>query len=81
MRVFATAPGDAIPVGSSDFSDAAFDPNKIDIFLNGQLVHSGTVTQVNAGERDYYVSSATSLKFCFTVEVDDVLDVIVFSAT
>ena len=75
------APGDAVPVGSSDFSDAAFDPNKIDIFLNGQLVHSGTVTQVNAGERDYYVSSATSLKFCFTVEVDDVLDVIVFSAT
>lgn len=74
-------PGDAVSVSSSDFSSASYDPDKIDIFLNGQLVHSGSVAQVNAGSRDYYVSSATSLKFSFRVQIDDILDVIVFSAS
>ena len=73
--------GNPVSVSSSDFSAASFDPNKIDIFLNGQLVHSGSVAQVTAGSRDYYISSATSLKFCFAVQVDDVLDVVVFSAS
>ena len=73
--------GSAITVGSSDFSAASYDPNKIDIFLNGQLVHSGSVSQVNAGDRDYYVSSSTSLKFAFKVQIDDILDVVVFSAS
>ena len=74
-------PGSNVPVASSDFSTAAYNPNKIDIFLNGQLVHSGSVAQVNAGSRDYYISSATSLKFCFKVQIDDILDVVVFAAT
>ena len=75
------SPGSAITVGSSDFSAASYDPDKIDIFLNGQLVHSGSVSQVNAGDRDYYVSSSTSLKFAFKVQIDDILDVVVFSAS
>jgi hypothetical protein len=73
--------GSPISVSSSDFSTALFDPNKIDIFLNGQLVHSGSVSQVNAGSRDYYISSATSLRFSFKIVVDDILDVVVFSAS
>lgn len=73
--------GSAVSVSSSDFSTALFDPNKIDIFLNGQLVHSGSVSQVNAGSRDYYISSSTSLRFSFKIVIDDILDVVVFSAS
>jgi hypothetical protein len=72
-------PGSPVAVSSSDFSAASYNPQKIDVFLNGQLVHSGSVSEVNAGSRDYYISSATSLKFSFKVVIHDVLDVIVFS--
>mgnify|MGYP003662447874 CR=1 FL=1 len=74
-------PGAPIAVGSSDFSAASYNPQKIDVYLNGQLVHSGSVSEVTAGSRDYYISSATSLKFSFRVVIHDVLDVIVFTAS
>ena len=73
------SPGSAIAVGSSDFSAASYDPDKIDIFVNGMLLHSGSSAQVTAGQRDYYVSSAASLKFSFKLDIDDVIDVVVFS--
>jgi hypothetical protein len=73
--------GVAVPVASSDFSDASYNPQKIDIFVNGLLIHSGSVTQVDAGDRDYYISSATSLKFAFEIQVQDVIDVVVFSVS
>ena len=47
--------------------------------LNGQLLHSGTTSQVNAGDRDYYVVPPSSLTFSFETRIDDVLDVIVYS--
>jgi len=75
------APNTSVPVSSSDFSDASYDPDKIDIFVNGMLVHSGTVGQIETGQRDYYVSSATSLKYSFGLKIGDVIDVIVFSVS
>jgi hypothetical protein len=75
------APSAAVPVSSSDFSDASYDPDKIDIFVNGMLVHSGTVGQIEAGQRDYYVSSATSLKYSFGLKIGDIIDVVVFSVS
>ena len=71
--------GSAISVSPSDFSTANYDSEKIDVFINGQLLHSGSNTQVTAGERDYYIDSASSLKFAFATRIDDVLDVIVYS--
>jgi hypothetical protein len=71
-------PLQSISVASSDFSDASYDPDLIDILLNGQLMHSGSVSEVTALERDYYVDSATSLKFAFTLEIDDIIDVVVY---
>ena len=73
--------GDAVSVSSSDFSAASYDPDKIDVFINGMLMHSGSVSQVEAGDRDYYVSSSTSLKFSFQLHIDDAIDVIVFSVS
>jgi|TARA_R110001599_G_scaffold59090_3_gene164060 hypothetical protein len=74
-----TVAGSSVSVSSSDFSTGNYNMNKIDIFLNGQLLHSGSLTQVSAAERDYYIDSASSLKFSFDVRIDDILDVVVFA--
>ena len=68
-----------ISVPSSDFSSANYSPDLIDINLNGQLLHSGTSIQVGNGERDYYLAGATSLKFSFRLEINDVIDVTVYN--
>ena len=67
-----------IPVVTSDFSTASYEPSLIDILLNGQLLHSGSSVQVADGDRDYYISSATSLKFAFSLHINDIIDVVVF---
>ena len=71
--------GDPVSVSPSDFSTANYDEEKIDIFVNGQLLHSGSSTQVSLSERDYYVDTATSLKFAFDIVIDDIIDVVIFA--
>ena len=73
--------GDAVSVSPSDFSTANYDEDKIDIFVNGQLLHSGSSSQVSLSERDYYVDNATSLKFAFDIVIDDIIDVIIFAVS
>ena len=69
-----------VPVSSTNFATVSYDIGLIDVLLNGQLLHSGTAAQVTADpvERDYYVTGASSLKFAFDIEIDDVLDVMVY---
>ena len=69
----------SISVSPSDFSAANYDMQKIDVFINGQLLHSGSSVQVSAGERDYYIDTANSLRFSFDTKIDDILDVIVYT--
>jgi len=69
----------AIPVTSSDFSDASYDSNLIDVLLNGQLMHSGSAPEVTASERDYYVAGPSSLKFAFQLDINDIIDVVVYT--
>lgn len=69
----------SISVSPSDFSTANYDMQKIDVFINGQLLHSGSSVQVSAGERDYYIDTANSLRFSFDTKIDDILDVIVYT--
>ena len=64
-------------IAGSDFSTVQYDANKIDINLNGQLLHTGSSTQVNAGERDYYLSSTGSIVFGFDLETNDIVDSII----
>ena len=71
--------GAAVSVLPSDFSTANYDEDKIDIFVNGQLLHSGSSSQVSLSERDYYVDTASSLKFAFDIVIDDIIDVIIFT--
>ena len=60
-------------IPSVDFSDGAYNPNLIDVFLNGQLLTSGTLSQVSAGNVDYTLIPTGSVKFGFTLEEDDTL--------
>lgn len=54
-----------------DYSTAAYDSNLIDVFLNGQLLLSGTAPQAAAGAVDYSVVASGSLKVGFSLEADD----------
>ena len=63
----------------SDMSDADYDPSYIDIFLNGQLLLSGTQTEVNESDADYTVTGASTAKFSFGFDIDDIVSVIIFN--
>ena len=67
----------ALDIAGPDFSTVQYDTNKIDINLNGQLLHTGSSSQVTAGERDYYLSNTGSIVFGFDLEADDIVDTII----
>jgi hypothetical protein len=67
----------ALNISGPDFSTVQYDTNKIDINLNGQLLHTGSSSQVIAGERDYYLSNTGSIVFGFDLETDDIVDTII----
>jgi hypothetical protein len=54
-----------------NFSDADYNPNLIDLFVNGQLMTSGTQAQVSTDVADYTVVATGSLKFGFLLQSDD----------
>jgi len=66
-------------ITGNNFSDGDYDPNLIDVFLNGQLLTSGTSVQVSAGTADYTVVSPTSVKFGFGLESDDVVTPVIIN--
>ena len=65
-------------ITGSDMSSAGHDPNYVDLFFNGQLLQSGTITQVNGGTADYTVVSDTAVKFGFDVQVGDTVTLSIF---
>lgn len=71
--------GSSVSVSSSDFSTGNYDMNKIDVFINGQLLHSGSLPEVAGSQKDYYIDSASSLKFSFDIHINDILDIVVFA--
>lgn len=77
----AVAAGDPYDVYEPDFSGVSYDFDKIDIFLNGQLLHSGSAAQVGSIEADYYIDTSTSLIFSFDIILNDVLDVVIFTVS
>ena len=67
----------SLVVPGVDFSTVQFDQNKIDIHHNGQLLHTGSLTQVTNGERDYFLDTTGSIKFGFSLFNDDIIDSII----
>lgn len=68
--------GSAFTTNNSTYSDAGHRASAIDVFINGQLLLSGTDAQVGLGQADYFVFSDTQLKFGFDVNTDDVVSVV-----
>ena len=69
-----------MPFGGHQFLGDAY----LDVFVNGQLMYSGTDAQLGLGTADYALSTgsdgalcpASGLSFAFTLEADDVIQVI-----
>ena len=61
-------------MGSADFSKASYEPGKIHIFLNGQLMTSGSTY-------DYELegSSTSGVTFKFNLEKDDIVTALMLS--
>ena len=70
--------GVSIVLSSNNFTPLSYDPNIIDFFVNGQLLHSGSAAQVSAKTRDYHLDTSGSVKFSFDLYADDIIDVITF---
>lgn len=65
--------GTNVSVASSDMSTVNYDPNVIDLLLNGQMLLSGSTSDLSAATVDYSVTGATSIKFAFDVRIDDLI--------
>ncbi len=72
------SPATLFTVSGSDMSVGGYHKDYIDVFMNGQLLLSGTISQVNSGDADYTVFSDTGIKFSFDVELDDIISLIVY---
>ena len=79
----AVAAGTAVNFNSVDagetisgLSTASSQGKSLDVFVNGQLLVSGSESERAAGNRDYAISSGTELKFAFSLEADDVVQLI-----
>ena len=73
-----TLSGSAFNVSNSDLASSSYDPTLIDVFHNGQLLLSGTNSEVGAGDADYFISAATQLKFGIDLVEDDILSVVTY---
>ena len=71
-------PNSIFTITGSDMSAGSYNPNYIDLFLNGQLLQSGSASDTIAGDADYTVTSTSSVKFSFDIESDDNVTLIVF---
>ena len=48
----------------------------VDVFVNGQLLTSGSAGQRGSASVDYEIASTTTLKFAFDLEADDIVQVV-----
>jgi len=70
-----------ISIAESNTAEVLYDPHLIDIFLNGSLMISGSLTQVQSAQADYCLTGASALQFSFPVESNDTLGVVINKAS
>ena len=68
-------------ISGADMSAGGFDSSYIDMFLNGQLLVSGTQAEINSLAVDYTVTGNSTAKFSFSLEIDDRISLIVYTKT
>jgi hypothetical protein len=75
-----TTSGSVFSIPQSSLQDSAFDKTLIDVFVNGQLLLSGTDTQVGTGDVDYFAYSSNQLKFGFDLNPSDIVSVATYNS-
>lgn len=65
--------GSLVEVPGADFSVTGFSPENTDVYVNGQLMVSGTADQTTVSSADYTVASNNALSFSFSLLRDDSL--------
>jgi len=71
--------GSIFDVANSNFSTANYKKTLIDVFHNGQLLFSGSDSQVGTLDADYFAYSASQIKFGFDIYKDDVVSVAIYT--
>jgi len=66
----------AFTTSLTNYSDVLFDPNLIDVYLNGLMLLSGTSAQVTSQDVDYTVFTSGSLKFSLGLKSGDTVDTV-----
>ena len=75
-----TTSGSVFSIPQSSLQNSAFDKTLIDVFVNGQLLLSGTDSQVGTGDVDYFAYSSNQLKFGFDLNPSDVVSVSTYNS-
>jgi hypothetical protein len=75
-----TTSGSVFSIPQSSLQNSAFDKTLIDVFVNGQLLLSGTDTQVGTGDVDYFAYSSNQLKFGFDLNPSDIVSVATYNS-
>ena len=70
--------GSAFRVSNTSFNKAGYRPNMIDVFLNGQLLHSGTSAQVSSNDADYTITSDNQIKLNSDLATNDLVDAVTY---
>jgi hypothetical protein len=70
--------GSAFRVANTSFNKAGYRPNMIDVFLNGQLLHSGTSAQVSSDDADYTITSDNQIKLNGDLVTNDLVNAITY---
>lgn len=70
--------GSAFRVANTSFSKSGNRSNMIDVFLNGQLLHSGTAAQVTSNTADYSITSDNQIVLSTALKKDDLIDAVTY---
>ncbi len=69
--------GNEFTVSTVNFVTGGYDKSYIDIFINGQLLRSGTSAEVSSNLVDFTLASSSSIAFGFDLVTDDIVTVVV----
>ena len=73
----AVSAGSEFDVSPVNFVTGGYNKNYIDVFVNGQLMRSGTSSDVSSNFVDFTLTSSSSVTFGFDLETDDIVTVVI----
>ena len=74
--------GSVVDFNQDTFKLAGYNDNNIKFYLNGQLLTSGSSSQIDNNIRDYFIESgSSSVKLSTTLSTDDILSAVYYNDT